>query len=91
VHITNQRIIAVMRDLGTEADVVAQSMPQDLMGQQTFAASFAVLEFSRAMAWIPVGGTTAFGSCDPRTGLIGLPCLCSRQRSTRLVRSSDAR
>ena len=50
-HITNQRTVEVMRDLGAEADVVGQSMPQDLMGQQIFAASFAGLEFSRAMAW----------------------------------------
>ena len=50
-HITNQRTVEVMRDLGVEADVVAQSMPQDLMGQQIFAASFAGVELSRAMAW----------------------------------------
>ena len=50
-HITNQRTVEVLRDLGVEATVVAKSMPQELMGQQVFAESFAGLELSRAMAW----------------------------------------
>ena len=50
-HITNQRTVEVLRDLGVEAAVVAKSMPQELMGQQVFAESFAGLELSRAMAW----------------------------------------
>lgn len=50
-HITNQRTMEVLRDLGLEDAAVAAAMPQHLMGKQIFAASFAGLEFSRAMAW----------------------------------------
>lgn len=50
-HITNQRTMEVMRDLGVENAAYAEAMPQELMGNQIFAESFAGMEFSRAMAW----------------------------------------
>jgi 2,4-dichlorophenol 6-monooxygenase len=50
-HITNQRSIEIFRDLGFEEGVPARAMPQELMGTQVFATSFAGLELARTMAW----------------------------------------
>ena len=50
-HITNQRTVEVLRDLGVEDDLIAQAMPQHLMGAQIFATSFAGMEIGRMMAW----------------------------------------
>jgi 2,4-dichlorophenol 6-monooxygenase len=50
-HITNQRTMEVLRDLGIEGDVVARAMPQDKMGTQIFATSFTGKEISRTMTW----------------------------------------
>ena len=50
-HITNQRSIEIFRDLGFEKRVRARAMPQDLMGIQVFATSFAGPELARTMAW----------------------------------------
>ncbi|WP_425304846.1 FAD-dependent monooxygenase [Bradyrhizobium erythrophlei] len=46
-HITNQRSMEIFRDLGFEDRVRARAMPQDLMGTQVFATSFAGLELAR--------------------------------------------
>jgi 2,4-dichlorophenol 6-monooxygenase len=50
-HITNQRTVEVLRDVGVETDLMAEAMPQDLMGAQIFATSFVGLELGRMMAW----------------------------------------
>jgi 2,4-dichlorophenol 6-monooxygenase len=50
-HITNQRTVEVMRDLGVEDRLRQDAMPQHLMGTQIFATSFAGLELSRKNAW----------------------------------------
>jgi len=50
-HITNQRTVEVMRDLGVEDRLRQTAMPQELMGTQIFATSFAGLELSRTSAW----------------------------------------
>src|SRR5246127_553586 len=50
-HITNQRTVEVLRDLGVEGLLREGAMPQDIMGTQIFATSFAGLELSRATAW----------------------------------------
>jgi 2,4-dichlorophenol 6-monooxygenase len=50
-HITNQRTAEVLRDLGVEDRLRQTAMPQELMGTQIFATSFAGLELSRASAW----------------------------------------
>src|SRR5882757_11436759 len=50
-HITNQRTVEVLRDLGGEEALIAQAMPQHLMGAQVFATSFAGMEIGRMMAW----------------------------------------
>src|SRR5579871_6891216 len=50
-HITNQRTVEILRDLGVESRLREAAMPQSLMGTQIFATSFAGLELSRTMAW----------------------------------------
>jgi 2,4-dichlorophenol 6-monooxygenase len=50
-HITNQRSVEVFRDLGVETEVMSEAMPQDLMGTQIFATSFAGMELARMMTW----------------------------------------
>jgi hypothetical protein len=50
-HITNQRSMEIFRDLGFEDRVRARAMPQDLMGTQVFATSFAGLELARTRTW----------------------------------------
>ncbi|MFI1355973.1 FAD-dependent oxidoreductase [Streptomyces sp. NPDC020898] len=50
-HITNQRTMEVLRDLGVEADVVAKATPQHLMGNTTFCTSLAGEELGRVRSW----------------------------------------
>src|ERR1700732_5014512 len=50
-HITNQRTAEILRDLGVEGLLRESAMPQDIMGTQIFATSFAGLELSRTTAW----------------------------------------
>ena len=50
-HITNQRAVEVLRDLGIEDRVQARALPHHLMGKQVFATSFAGRELSRMMTW----------------------------------------
>src|SRR3981189_1933649 len=46
-HITNQRTVEVFRDLGIEEQVRAIATPNDLMGNNVWAASFAGQEIAR--------------------------------------------
>lgn len=66
-HITNQRTLEILRDLGVEADVMERALPARLMGQQVFATAFAGRELSRMMTW---------GTGPERTGdyLAASPC-----------------
>ncbi len=50
-HITNQRTVEVFRDLGIEDKLAAMAMPQQLMGTQVYATSFAGKEIARMMTW----------------------------------------
>ncbi|WP_369037347.1 FAD-dependent oxidoreductase [Streptomyces adonidis] len=50
-HITNQRTMEVLRDLGVEEDVVARATPQHLMGNTTFCTSLAGEELGRVRSW----------------------------------------
>ncbi|MGW1675549.1 FAD-dependent oxidoreductase [Streptomyces sp. NPDC002324] len=50
-HITNQRTMEVLRDLGVEDEVVARATPQDLMGDTTFCTSLAGEELGRVRSW----------------------------------------
>ncbi|MFJ7074055.1 FAD-dependent oxidoreductase [Streptomyces sp. NPDC098781] len=50
-HITNQRTMEVLRDLGVEQDVVDRATPQHLMGNTTFCTSLAGEELGRVRSW----------------------------------------
>ncbi|MBO1012455.1 FAD-dependent monooxygenase [Achromobacter sp. SD115] len=50
-HITNQRTIEVMRDLGIEDRVRAQATPNALMLNNVWATSFAGKELARLQTW----------------------------------------
>ncbi|WP_119166126.1 FAD-dependent oxidoreductase [Algihabitans albus] len=50
-HITNQRTMEVIRDLGLEDEVWKYAVPNDLMGENTFCASLAGEEFGRIRTW----------------------------------------
>jgi len=46
-HLTNQRTMEILRDLGIEAEAVAQSTPQHLLGHTAFCTSLAGEELGR--------------------------------------------
>ena len=50
-HITNQRTMEVLRDLGVEAAAIAQSSPQELMANNVFCTSLAGEELGRLYSW----------------------------------------
>lgn len=50
-HITNQRAVEVLRDLGIEDQVMQRALPQELMGKQVFSTTFTGRELSRLMTW----------------------------------------
>jgi 2,4-dichlorophenol 6-monooxygenase len=66
-HITNQRAVEVLRDLGVEEEAVRCGTPWDLMGDMTIATSYTGPEIARLRIW---------GSGDDRNGdyVQGSPC-----------------
>ncbi|MEO0997110.1 MAG: FAD-dependent monooxygenase [Pseudomonadota bacterium] len=50
-HITNQRTMEVLRDLGLEDDAVSQATPAELMGENTYCTSLAGEELGRIKTW----------------------------------------
>lgn len=50
-HITNQRTMEVFRDLGIEDRVKELAVPNELMGNNVWATSFAGRELARLMTW----------------------------------------
>ncbi|MBC7978609.1 MAG: FAD-dependent monooxygenase [Myxococcales bacterium] len=50
-HITNQRTMEVLRDLGVEAAALAQATPQALMANNVFCTSLAGEELGRLYSW----------------------------------------
>src|SRR5581483_7212397 len=50
-HITNQRTMEILRDLGIEPEVTAQASPQDMMGNTVFCTSLAGEELGRLRTW----------------------------------------
>lgn len=83
-HITNQRTMEVMRDLGVEEAAYAEAMPQDLMGNQIFALSFAGPELSRAMAW----GAGVDRSADYRAASPSSMCNISQHQLEPIILSA---
>ena len=66
-HITNQRTIEVLRDLGVEEEATQAATPWELMGDTLFTTSLAGEEIARLRTW---------GTGDERHGdyLQGSPC-----------------
>ncbi len=50
-HITNQRAMEVLRDLGLEDEAVESATPQHLMGEHVWATSLAGTEIGRLRTW----------------------------------------
>jgi 2,4-dichlorophenol 6-monooxygenase len=50
-HITNQRTVEILRDLGIEADIRANGTPQRLMGDTVFCTSLSGDEIGRVRTW----------------------------------------
>ncbi|MGY1625186.1 FAD-dependent oxidoreductase [Geodermatophilus sp. SYSU D00965] len=50
-HITNQRTMEALRDLGVEEEVMAEAVPQELMGNLVYCTSIAGEELGRLHAW----------------------------------------
>lgn len=50
-HITNQRTMEVFRDLGMEPAITAVATPNELMGNNVWATSFAGDEIARLLTW----------------------------------------
>jgi 2,4-dichlorophenol 6-monooxygenase len=50
-HITNQRTMEALRDLGVEEEVMAEAVPQELMGNLVYCTSIAGEELGRMHAW----------------------------------------
>ncbi len=50
-HITNQRTMEVLRELGVEDEVCQDAVPQELMGNNVFCTSLAGEEVGRLLTW----------------------------------------
>jgi 2,4-dichlorophenol 6-monooxygenase len=50
-HITNQRTVETLRDMGLESEVMAKATPQHLMGDTVFCTSLAGEELARLRTW----------------------------------------
>ena len=50
-HITNQRTMEILRDMGLEEDVIEKGVPQELMGDTVFCESLAGEELARLHTW----------------------------------------
>ncbi|MER5387671.1 FAD-dependent monooxygenase [Saccharopolyspora sp. NPDC002686] len=72
-HITNQRTMEVLRDLGVEDEALAVGSPPELMGDTVFCTALAGAEIGRIRSW-GTGERTAteYGSASPCT-MIDLP------------------
>ena len=66
-HITNQRTLEVLRDLGVESEALKHATPWELMGDTLFATSLTGPEIARLRTW---------GTGDDRHGdyVAGSPC-----------------
>ena len=50
-HITNQRTMEILRDVGLEEEVIEKGVPQELMGDTVFCESLAGEELARLHTW----------------------------------------
>ncbi|MFC0435204.1 FAD-dependent monooxygenase [Kutzneria buriramensis] len=72
-HITNQRTMEVLRDLGVQAEAEAQGTPQHLMGDTVLCTSLAGEEIGRIRTWgTGDASATEYAAASP-CGMIDLP------------------
>jgi 2,4-dichlorophenol 6-monooxygenase len=50
-HITNQRTMEILRDLGIEEEAISRATPQEYMGEQVYAESLVGQEYGRIRTW----------------------------------------
>jgi 2,4-dichlorophenol 6-monooxygenase len=72
-HITNQRTMEAMRDMGVEETLMALATPWESMGNTTFCTSLAGEELGRIPSWGPTRSGTPTTSCRA-------PAPCSTHR-----------
>ncbi|WP_377273855.1 FAD-dependent oxidoreductase [Peterkaempfera sp. SMS 1(5)a] len=72
-HITNQRTMEVLRDLGVESEAVREGSPSALMGDTVLCTALAGEEIGRIRSWgTGPGSATEYGSKSP-CEMIDLP------------------
>jgi 2,4-dichlorophenol 6-monooxygenase len=72
-HITNQRTMEVLRDLGVESEALAVGSPSELMGDTVLCTALAGEEIGRIRSWgTGPGSATEYGSKSP-SRMIDLP------------------
>lgn len=72
-HITNQRTMEVLRELGLEDEAKAWSMPQEMMGTTVWATSLAGREFGRLRTWYTEPRMKAEHDLAAATSICDLP------------------
>lgn len=72
-HITNQRTMEVLRDLGLEDEAMALASPRELMGQNTYCTSLAGQELGRIRTWGTHPRRTADHELSSPTRMCDLP------------------
>ncbi|HEY1572816.1 MAG TPA: FAD-dependent monooxygenase [Pseudonocardiaceae bacterium] len=72
-HITNQRTLEVLRDLGLEDQALAQGTPQHLMGDTVFCTAIAGDEIGRIRTWGTADGSASEYAAASPCGMIDLP------------------
>ncbi len=72
-HITNQRAMEVLRDLGLEQDAMLYATPNHLMGNNVFCTSLAGEELGRMRSWGSDPHTQARHKIASPTSMVDLP------------------
>ncbi|HEX5403103.1 MAG TPA: FAD-dependent monooxygenase [Pseudonocardiaceae bacterium] len=72
-HITNQRTLEVLRDLGVERQALAQGTPQHLMGDTVFCTAIVGDEIGRIRTWGTADTLVSEYAAASPCGMIDLP------------------
>src|SRR5665213_1861824 len=72
-HITNQRTMEVLRDLGLEDEAMLYATPNELMGNNVFCTSLAGEELGRMRSWGADPFTQARHKIASPTTMVDLP------------------
>src|SRR3954447_13447351 len=72
-HITNQRAVEILRDMGLEDEVVQKATPQELMGNQVFCTSLAGIELAPRRPWGTIPRRTSLNEPASPSRICDLP------------------